>query len=117
MLLQNRYNFTSYILTCIPCINFSCLIVIAKTLDTTLKESKHGGHLYLMLDFEGLSFRPLGKGWIQFCACTMLNFIPFTSRLFSLTMKGCLTVLNLFMFIEENECFRPPILLGFLFHL
>lgn len=51
MLLSNRQDFTSYFLTYIPCIHFSCLVVIGETSSNTVKESKIYGHLYLILDF------------------------------------------------------------------
>ena len=49
-------DFTSSLLIWMPCIYFSCLIVMARISNTTLNRSVESGHLCLVPDFSGRAF-------------------------------------------------------------
>jgi len=53
---SNRDSFTSFFLTWIPFISFSCLTAVAGASNTMLNKSEESGHPYLVPDLGGNAF-------------------------------------------------------------
>ena len=77
----NSDRFTSYFLTCIPFISFSCLIAMVRTPNTVLNKSSESGHPCLVPDLRGNAFSfsllsiMLSVG-LSYMAFIMLKYVP-----------------------------------------
>ena len=90
----NSDRFTSYFLTCIPFISFSCLIAMVGTPNTVLNKSSESGHPCLVPDLRGnafsfspLSMLPVSLSYIAFIVFSYVPSISLSGEF--LIIKSC----------------------------
>jgi hypothetical protein len=85
----HRDDLVSSFHICIPFIDFSCLIALAKNSSANLNNSGESGHLYLIPDFREnyCSFSPFS---MTLAYLFMLRYVPSIPSFFGdFIMKGC----------------------------